>query len=338
MTLSPQLPLHGVSFKLPTALNQYGTASNSFIQFHQNKGVFLGEFKIKPFHEDFILKELCSLNVLKGAGLDELSPRFLKDGAAQIIPLITYIVNLAITTETVPEDFKTARITPLYKKKSKLDVGNYRPVSVLNCVSKILEKSVYVQIDDYLSCKDLIYQYQSGFRSGYSTETCLKLRISQGNYVGMVLLEVQKAFDSVNHDILCDKLEAMGISSGWFRSYLLIRKQLVCIDGIKSSLQTITCGVPQGSPLGPLLYLCCSNDIELSVQNKSLLYAHDSVIIAYDTDPKVVADMLGSDLTSYNQWLMDNKLSLHACKTECILFGTWAKLNKVSELSQTKFF
>ena len=326
--------------KLPTALNQYGTASSSFIQFYRNKGVSSGEFKIKPIDEDFILKELCSLNVSKGAGLDELSPRFLKDGAAQITPLITFIINLSITTETVPEDFKTARITPLYKKKSKLDVGNYRPVSVLNCVSKILEKSVYVQIDDYLSRNNLIYQYQSGFRSGYSTETCLiyltdfvKHQISQGNYVGMMLLDVQKAFDSVNHDILCDKLEAMGISSGWFRSYLFNRKQLVCIDGIKSSLQTITCGVPQGSLLGPLLYLCYSNDMELSVQNKLLLYADDSVIIAYDRDPKVVADMLGSDLTSCNQWLVDNKLSLHVGKTECILFGTRAKLNKVSDFS-----
>ena len=149
----------------------------------------------------------------------------------------------------------------------------------------------------------------------------------------MMLLDVQKAFDSVNHGILCEKLEAMGISSGWFQSYLSNRTQLVCIDGIKSSLQTITCGVPQGSLLGPLLYLCYSNDMELAVQNKLLLYADDSVILAYDRDPKVVADMLGSDLTSCNQWLVDNKLSLHVGKTECMLFGTKAKLNKVSEFS-----
>jgi hypothetical protein len=322
--------------KLPAALNKYGTASNSFIQFYQNKGVSPGEFRLKPVEEDFILKELCSLNVLKGAGLDDLSPRFLKDGAAQIAPLITYIVNLSITTETVPDTLKTARITPLYKKKSKLDVSNYRPVSVLNCVSKILERSVYVQIEEYLASRDLIFQYQSGFRSGFSTETCLiyltdfvKHQISQGNYVGMMLLDVQKAFDSVNHGILCEKLEAMGVSSGWFQSYLCNRKQLVCIDGIKSSLQTITCGVPQGSLLGPLLYLCYSNDMELSVQNKLLLYADDSVIIAYDRDPKAVANMLGSDLKSCNQWLIDNKLSLHVGKTECILFGTKAKLKLV---------
>ena len=102
----------------------------------------------------------------------------------------------------------------------------------------------------------------------------------------MMLLDVQKAFDSVNHGILCDKLEAMGISFGRFRSYLLNRKQLVFTDGIKSSLQTITCGVPQCSLLGPLLYLCYRNDMELSVQNRLLLYADDSVIIAYDRDPQ----------------------------------------------------
>ena len=118
----------------------------------------------------------------------------------------------------------------------------------------------------------------------------------------------------------------MSISSDWFWSYLHNRKQLVCIDGIKSSLQTITCGVPRGSLLGPLLYLCYSNDMELSVQNKLLLYADDSVIIAYDRDPKAVADVLGSDLTSYNQCVMANRLSLHVGKTECILFGTRACL------------
>ena len=127
----------------------------------------------------------------------------------------------------------------------------------------------------------------------------------------MIVLDVQKAFDNVNHDILCDKLEVIDISSGWSRSYLLNRKQVVCIDEIKSSFQTITCGVPQGNLLGPLLYLSYSNDMELSVQNKLLLYADDSVVIAQhaqERDPKVVADMLGSYLTSCNQWLADNKL------------------------------
>ncbi len=324
--------------RLPAALNIYGTSS--FIKFYQDKGVSPNEFNLQPVDEDFVLKELLTLNPLKGAGLDEIPPRFLKDGAEQISPMITHIINLSIATDHVPDELKMARVTPLHKKNSKLDVGNYRPVSVLNCLSKILEKCVYVQVEEYLSNKNLIYPYQSGFRSGYSTETCLiylsdfvKFQLSQGNYVGMLLLDVQKAFDSVNHSILCQKLEAMGISSGWFRSYLSGRQQLVCIDGIKSPLQTVTCGVPQGSLLGPLLYLCYSNDMELSVQNKLLLYADDSVIIACDKDPRVVSDMLSSDLQSCNQWLIDNKLSLHVGKTECILFGSKSKVKRFPDFS-----
>ena len=142
-------------------------------------------------------------------------------------------------------------------------------------MSKILEKCVYIQIEKYLDEKQLLYQYQSGFCPGFSTETCLiyltdyvKTEISKGNYVGMLLLDVQKAFDRVNHEILCSKLECMGINPSWFISYLSNRQKLVSVDGISSEFQKITCGVPQGSLLGPLLYLCYSNDMACSVRNK----------------------------------------------------------------------
>ncbi len=119
-------------------------------------------------------------------------------------------------------------------------------VSVRSYVSKILEKSVYVQVESYVSTNDLTFR----FHPGYSTKTCLicltdcmKQKISQGNYVGMLLLNVQKAFDSVDHSILVKKLEAMGISPGWFVSYLTNRGKLASIDGISSSFQYVTCGV-----------------------------------------------------------------------------------------------
>ena len=123
-------------------------------------------------------------------------------------------------------------------------MGNYRPVSILSCMSKILEKCVYIQIEKYLDEKQLLYQYQSGFRPSFSTETGLiyltdyvKTEISKGNYVGKLLLDVQKAFDSVNHEILCSKLECMGINPSWFRSYLSNRQQLVSVDGISSEFK-----------------------------------------------------------------------------------------------------
>ena len=135
---------------------------------------------------------------------------------------------MSIDTNTVPDELKFAKVKPLFKKNSRLDVGNYRPVSILCIVSKILERSVYVQMEKYLNENNIIYGNQSGFRKGFSTDTCLinltdhiKMQLSQGNFVGMVLLDLQKAFDTVDHDILCNKLEAMGMDfTDWFKSYL----------------------------------------------------------------------------------------------------------------------
>ena len=151
--------------------------------------------------------------------------------------------------------------------------------------------------------------------------------------MGMLLLDVQKAFDSVNHEILCTKLEFMGISPGWFKSYMSNRQQLVEINGISSEFQNISCGVPQGSLLGPLLYLCYSNDMVSSVRNILLLYADDSVILSFDKNPSVISRELSLDLESCNHWLVDNKLSLHIGKTECILFGSRPKLQKVTDFN-----
>ena len=125
----------------------------------------------------------------------------------------------------------------------------------------------------------------------------------------------------------------MGIDPSWFISYLSNRMQTVSINGISSEFLNLSCGVPQGSLLGPLLYLCYSNDMEISVTCKLLLYADDSVLVVSGKDPDVISKRLGTELASCNQWLIDNNLSLHVGKTECIIFGSKRKLNKVSEFS-----
>ena len=172
------------------------------------------------------------------------------------------------------------------------------------------------------------------FRS--STDTCLihltdyiKDNMARGDYTGMVLIDAQKAFDTVDHVILCEKLKTMGIASvDWFQSYLTSRRQLTDINGTHSDLGDITCGVPQGSILGPLLYLCYVNDMQISVSCKLLLYADDAALLVSGRDPKEVSSLLGTNLKSCNQWLIDNKLSIHLGKTECILFGPKNKLNE----------
>ena len=323
--------------KIPNILKIFDVDSQKFKDYYKDKGITPKSFKISQISEYFVLKELRKLNPTKSCGIDGIKPRFLKDGANIISSAITHIINLSIATETVPDLLKQAIVKPLYKKGSKLEVGNYRPVSLLCIISKILEKAVYVQLEKYLIDNNLLYDYQSGFRKSYSTDTCLinlmdtiKMENAQGLYAGMVLLDLQKAFDTVDHDILCKKLESMGIDfTCWFKSYLKGRTQLVIANETSSEAGMVTCGVPQGSILGPLLFLCYVNDMPMSIKCKLLLYADDSALIISGTDPTQIAEKLTKELESCQQWLMDNKLSLHLGKTEAMIFGTKRKLKQV---------
>ena len=232
---------------------------------------------------------------------------------------------------------KYAKIKPLFKKNKKTEAENYRPVSVLSNISKILERAVHSQLDQYLNENKMLYSHQSGFRKGHSTDTCLinlmdyvHKSISEGEYVGMALLDLQKAFDTVDHIILCNKLKLMGVGCvEWFRSYLSNRKQIVNVNNTKSSPGIITCGVPQGSILGPLLFLCYINDMSLSVECKLYLYADDSALLVRGKHPNIIANSLSKNLDSCKSWLIDNKLSLYLGKTEALLFGTKRKLKHI---------
>ncbi|CAG2214938.1 unnamed protein product [Mytilus edulis] len=180
-------------------------------------------FKLKPVTEEYIFKQLQQFNPSKSTGLDGIPSRFLRDGSSILAKPITYIVILSITSGIVPEEMKTARVCPIFKKNSRLDVGNYRPVSILIVVSKIVERFVYSQLEKYLVENDLLYNLQSGFRSAYSTDTCLihlldhiKNETAKGLYTGMIMLDLQKAFDTVDNLILCNKLQNMGVKRTTF--------------------------------------------------------------------------------------------------------------------------
>ena len=327
--------------KIPILPKVFDIGSKGFKDYYIAKGVLPKSQKIFKVTEEFVYKELCKLNVTKSTGIDGFKPKFLKDGADVIKSAVTHIINLSLETGVVPDGLKSAIVKPLYKKSSRLDVGNYRPVSILPIISKILERAVYLQMEKHLKDKNILYEFQSGFRTSYSTDTCLidlqdsiRMEISKGKYVGMVLMDLQKAFDTVDHDILLDKLDAMGFDHNeWFKSYLRGRKQMVVVNDVSSETGTVTCGVPQGSILGPLLFLCYVNDMPISVKCKLLLYADDSALIISGFDPKEIAKELSKELESCRQWLIDNKLSLHLGKTEAILFGSKRKLRRVNSFT-----
>lgn len=327
--------------KLPAGLGKYGF--DHVVSFYQRMRVKKDAFNLAQITEDVVLKHLETLNPGKATGLDNLPAKFLRDGAKHLAPPLTHIINLSIHHGKVPNELKTARVSPIYKKNSKTDPGNYRPVSVLSIISKILERVVYNQVDSYLQSHKLLYEFQSGFRSAFSTDTCLihltdhiRSESDRGNYTGMVILDLQKAFDTVNHQLLLNKLQAIGFNSrsiAWFKSYLTCREQVVNIGDATSPPLEVTCGVPQGSILGPLIFLIYVNDMPAATNSKLLLYADDSAILVSGKDVGQIQITLSKELESIREWLIDNKLSLHLGKTESILFGTNRKLKLAPQLN-----
>lgn len=202
-----------------------------------------------------VQEKLKQLDTSRATGLDNIPGKFLQDAAGIIAPCVAHIANLAIDTGTFPSEMKSARVIPLHKKGNKLEPGNYRPISILGVLSKTIERLVYAQIYMYFSTNNLMYKYQSGFRRSHSTDTCLlfltdyiRKEVDEGKFCGMVMLDLQKAFDSVDHNILLMKLRALGFNEAALKcigSYLTGRQQVVDINGVFSSPRTVECGVPQ---------------------------------------------------------------------------------------------
>ena len=234
------------------------------------------------------------------------------------------IINLSFLTGTFPDLCTLAKVIPLFKNDNPLLCENYRPISLLPVYSKIFEKVIYTRMYKFLDNNNLIYDRQFGFRSKYSTSHAListtewiKSLIDKGNYVGGIFIDLQKAFDTVNHDILCEKLMYYGFRGN---SHLLI-KSFLSNNGFNSSHIEITCGVPQGSTLGPLLFLLYINDLNFSLTNAiSSHFADDTCIMFRSAKPKTLETVLNCDLKKISDWLKANRLSLNIKKSKLILF------------------
>ena len=286
----------------------------------------------------------CGTN--RAGEIDDLSARFLKDGAdgADILTIpITQLCNLSIKFSYFPKDCKLAKLKPLYKKGTKTDPENFRPISLLAIVSKIIEKVIHDQTMNYLTENSILYRHQSGIRKNHSTDTSLAYLTDKiltgfdsGVFTGVILIDLQKAFDTINHDILLRKMSALRFSDrsiNWFQSYLSNRSFRVNVQGKYSCIAKIDCGVPQGSILGPLLFLLYVNNMKQAVDCDLFLYTDDSYLVYQNKDVKEIDRNLNKNFSNVCNWFVDNQLSIHfgEDKTKCILFGTKHN-NKVNSL------
>ena len=221
----------------------------------------------------FVQKELLSLKRNKSPGIDNLPPNLLKDGAREIAKPLCRLINQSLTESVVPIEWKHAKITPIHKSGTLENPDNYRPISVLPALSKILEKAVHQQLISYLEKHNLLSDKQFGYRKYRSTELAVNLfvddirkSIDDGKLVGALFVDLSKAFDTISHSTLLAKLPTYGIHEvelDWFRDYLFNRHQQVFYEKERSNVFEVVCGVPQGSVLGPLLFTMnmyiCSN-------------------------------------------------------------------------------
>ncbi len=279
----------------------------------------------------------------KATGNDGIPVRFLESNLPVISSLLMYIINLSIASKTVPNKWKSATVTPLYKENDRNDLANYRPISILPAVSKILGRVVHRQVYSYLSSNKLLSDAQFGFRKGYSTSTCvLKLintifhNMEMGNLTGVLFLDLKKAFDTVNHEILLHKLCKYGMSPNvvdWFRNYLTGHIQNTKVNNTLSDNAIVQCGVPQGSILGPLLFILYINDLLGEVINDCSisLYADDTALYYSNSSYVDLKVAIRDDIGSVSEWLRCNKLILNTKKTKFMIFGSKNKLREVHD-------
>ena len=241
------------------------------------------------------------------------------------------IINLSFKSGIFPNLCKLAKVIPIFKKDNPLLCENYRPISILPIYSKIFEKVIYKRMYDYLDANNLLYSRQFGFRAKHSTTHAListtediKLNIDSGNYVGGIFIDLQKAFDTVNHEILCEKLYNYGFRGSaqlLIKSFLTNREQFVSINGYDSEKLEIKCGVPQGSTLGPLLFTLYINDLRLSLkQTTASHFADDTCISFASKKTKTLESVLNYELKLTCEWLRANRLSLNVGKSKLLIF------------------
>ena len=287
-----------------------------------------------------VAKIITNLENKKSTGHDDITVKFIKISSIYISELLARVINISIKTGIYPDQLKIAKVIPIYKKGNHSDPSNYRPISILSNINKIFEKILHKRLYSYLNKFNILYKFQFGFRKGHSTTQALieltdniKRGLDDKKYTCGIFIDLCKAFDTVDHNILLSKMHHYGIRGvvyNLFKSYLTNRVQYTSINNHKSKLQHLNCGVPQGSVLGPLLFLLYINDIAKCCNTGMFrVFADDTGIFCQGKDIIALINTARDILTKIDEWFSSNKLTLNVDKTCFIIFKSnrWRNAN-----------
>ena len=284
-------------------------------------------------------KILKSLSNSRSTGLDELDNFSVKIAADFIAKPLHHIVTLSVMQQKFPRSWKFSKVLPLHKKEDQLERKNYRPVAILSPLSKVLEKIVYEHLYEYFTVNHLFHPNLHGYRKSRSTQTALLQMYdrwvraaSAGQVSGVVLLDLSAAFDLVDPVLLLQKLKAYGVEADmlcWMESYLTGRQQAVWIDHALSDFLQCEVGVPQGSNLGPLLFLIFYNDLPHFLNCDIDAYADDSTMTVAGESTEEIELKMTENCETVSKWMMGNKLKLNADKTHLLTVGTSRRLQSL---------
>ena len=307
-------------------ISQTDISPTTYIFYNNESSLFLN-----PTNEEEVKRIISQLKEAS-PGCDTIHSKIVKKTFEYFADPLVHILNLSLSQGIFPNELKLAKVIPIYKAGDIHNITNYRPVSVLPIFSKIFEQIMYTRLNKFINDNDILYKYQFGFRKNHNTSLALMILLDKiydsfndNKHVVGIFLDLRKAFDTIDHGILLKKLYKYGIRGvalNWIENYLSCRKQFVSYLNTESDSQPITCGVPQGSILGPLLFILYINDLaNISNEIFPILFADDSNLFFSGKNLTETINLVNAELIKVYQWLNLNKLSLNIEKTNFIIFS-----------------